>query len=62
MGKWAAKYAPRNSNRDDIWHGDLGAAQVRRSRQGYYGSVSFVDEQVGRILESLEKRECWRRP
>lgn len=55
VGKWAAKFAPRNSNLDDIWHGDLGAAQVRRSRQGYYGSVSFVDEQVGRILESLEK-------
>jgi arylsulfatase A-like enzyme len=56
VGKWAAKYAPRNSGRDDIWHGDLGPAQVRRSRQGYYGSVSFVDEQIGRVLESLEKR------
>lgn len=55
-GKWAAKYAPRSSDRDDLWHGDLGAAQVRHSRQGYYGSVSFVDEQIGRVLEALEKR------
>ena len=30
--------------------------QVRRSRQGYYGSISFVDEQIGRILEALSKR------
>ncbi|MFB3829113.1 MAG: arylsulfatase [Bryobacteraceae bacterium] len=56
VGKWAAKFAPRSSGRDDLWHGDLGAEQVRRSRQGYYGSISFVDEQIGRILESLEKR------
>lgn len=57
VGKWAQKYAPRASNRDDIWHGDLGPRQVRSSRQGYYGSISFVDEQIGRILESLEKRK-----
>ena len=29
---------------------------MRSSRQGYYGSVSFIDEQIGRILETLEKR------
>ena len=40
----------------DAWHGDLGADQVRRSRQGYYGSVTFVDEQIGRILEALTRR------
>jgi arylsulfatase A-like enzyme len=34
----------------------MGAAQVRRSRQGYYGSVSFVDEQIGRVLEALARR------
>lgn len=56
VGKWAAKYAPRSGPKDDIWHGDLGAEQVRSSRQGYYGSISFIDEQIGRILESLEKR------
>jgi len=56
VGDWAARYAPRSSDRDDLWHGDLGEEQVRRSRQGYYGSVSFVDEQIGRILEALEQR------
>ena len=56
IGKWAQRYAQRNSQRDDIWRGDLGADQVRSSRQGYYGSVSFVDEQIGRILETLEQR------
>ncbi len=55
-GSWAERYRPRSSGRTDIWHGDLGAAQVRASRQGYYGAVSFVDEQIGRILDALDKR------
>ena len=55
-GGWAAKYRPRSSDRVDAWHGDMGAAAVRAARQGYYGSVSFVDEQIGRILETLDRR------
>jgi len=56
VGKWAERYRERSGNDYHIWHGDLGPAQVRRSRQGYYGSVSFIDEQIGRILEALEGR------
>ncbi len=56
IGKWAARYIPRSWEKSDIWHGDMGPEQVRRSRQGYYGSVNFVDEYIGRILEALEKR------
>jgi arylsulfatase A-like enzyme len=29
---------------------------VRQSRQGYYGSVSYLDEQIGRILAALDER------
>jgi arylsulfatase len=54
-GKWADKYRTRSGPADDIWHGDVGA-DARRARIGYSGSVSFVDEQIGRIIESLEKR------
>ena len=54
---WSEKYRGRNSDRDDIWHGDAGPEAVRRARQGYYGSVTFVDEQIGRILEALEKQK-----
>jgi arylsulfatase A-like enzyme len=56
VGKWAERYAPRSSDRTDIWHGRLSPAEVRRSRQAYYGCVSQVDEQIGRILGALEKR------
>jgi len=57
VGKWAERHAMRGQKLgSSTWRGDLGAEQVRRSRQGYYGSVTFIDEQIGRILEALEKR------
>jgi arylsulfatase len=55
IGKWAARYEQRNSDRDDIWRGKLSDGEIRGSRQGYYGSVGFVDEQIGRIFEALEQ-------
>jgi len=55
VAPWARKFAPRLAQ-SDAWHGDFGAAQVRRSRQGYYASVEFVDEQIGRVLEALHRR------
>lgn len=54
--RWAGRYRARSSDRDDIWHGDVGHELTRRARAGYSGSVSFVDEQIGRILEALRKR------
>ncbi len=56
VAPWAKRFAPRSGPQSDAWHGDLGADQVRRSRQGYYGSVTFVDEQIGRIIEALTRR------
>lgn len=55
-GKWAEPFRTPSGNGPDIWHGDLGAATVRNSRRGYYGSVSFVDQEIGRILETLDQR------
>lgn len=55
-GNWQERYRERSDDSFSIWHGDLGPEQVRKSRQGYYGSISFLDEQVGRILDALEKR------
>ena len=53
---WAEKYRPRSGPGLDIWHGDLGAEQVHRSRAGYYGLVAQVDEQIGLLLEELDAR------
>lgn len=56
VGKWAEKYVPLSEGAPDYWHGDLGAEQVSVSRRGYYGAVTFIDEQIGRILAALEKK------
>jgi arylsulfatase A-like enzyme len=58
VGDWAEPNAMRGqaSFPDDLARGDLGPEVVRRSRQGYYGSATFVDEQIGRIIAVLEQR------
>lgn len=56
VGGWASRYAPGDPSNYTSWHGDFGVDQVRKSRRGYYGSVSFIDEQVGRILGALEAK------
>jgi len=56
VGDWAARFAPCDPKNFTTWHGDLGIKQVRKSRRGYYGSISFIDEQVGKILKALEKK------
>jgi choline-sulfatase len=57
MGAWSERHAQRGmSLPKDTWRGDLGADQVLWSRQGYYGSITFVDEEIGRVLKALEQR------
>ena len=38
-----------------MWCGDIGES-VRHSRRAYYASVGFVDEWIGEILETLDKK------
>ena len=60
IGKWADRFASHKQPAPfTLWHGDLGEAQVKRSRRGYYGSISFIDEQIGRILRALKKRRMY---
>ncbi len=34
---------------------DFGEGPIRKLRRGYYGGVSFMDRQVGRLLQELER-------
>ena len=58
VGRWAERNAMRDVKipRPDTFRGDLGEQTALSSRRGYYGSVSFLDEQIGRILKALEDR------
>lgn len=42
--------------RPTIWnHMKMDEAGIRAARRGYYASTSFMDEQVGRVLDGLER-------
>ena len=57
IGDWAEQNAMRGSKHDNsLARGDLGPNQPIVSRQGYYGNVTLIDEQVGRILKALEQQ------
>ncbi|MBW7998146.1 MAG: arylsulfatase [Candidatus Glassbacteria bacterium] len=57
IGEWAGKYSePAEDFGYSTWKGKLSYGDTMRARRGYYGSVSFVDEQIGRIFAALERR------
>jgi len=57
VGDWAGRNASHEEPPNpSLWHGDLGIRQAKESRRAYYGSVTFIDEQIGRIMAALKKR------
>ncbi len=57
VGDWAERHAERGKPHPDaLWQGDLGPEKALTARCGYYANVSFIDEQIGRILAALEQR------
>ena len=57
LGDWCERHAQRGKKHNNaLWQGDLGAEKAREARVGYYGNISFIDEQIGRMLAVLEKR------
>ncbi|MBD3177740.1 MAG: arylsulfatase [Armatimonadia bacterium] len=57
LGEWCAENRLEGEDLPShLARGDVGAETVRHSRRCYYGSVSFIDEQVGRMLSALERR------
>lgn len=57
VGDWAeAMHGDPDAGSDpNAWHGRLSPEQVRRARAGYLGEISFIDCQVGRLLNWLEQ-------
>ncbi len=56
VGDWAAGIEKADPKNYTLWRGDLGLPQAKRSRRGYYGAVTFIDEQIGRMLSALERK------
>jgi arylsulfatase len=56
IGEWAEMHDdPETAVNPDAWRGRMTAEQVKRARAGYYGSISFIDTQVGRLMNWMER-------
>jgi len=60
VGEWAeAVYGGFKGSLEETPNaprGNYPASEIHNSRAAYYAAISFVDEQIGRVLDALEKR------
>ncbi len=56
VGDFAGMYdVPQDAVRPDAWRGVRSPEEIRRARAGYYGSITQIDQQIGRLLTFLRK-------
>ena len=59
IGDWAGEYAELKEPTAQATkkpYGNYGAEYAQNSRRYYYANVSFVDEEIGKIVEALRKK------
>jgi arylsulfatase A-like enzyme len=60
VGDWAErKYGDKTGlleEQKNPHSGNFPLEEIERARRSYYAAISFVDEQIGRVLEALEQR------
>ncbi|MCA9436028.1 MAG: arylsulfatase [Candidatus Omnitrophica bacterium] len=54
FGDWTEPYKRRVADVNSPWN-DLPLDIVRRARVGYYGNITFIDHQIGKVLYELSK-------
>ncbi|MBN2154012.1 MAG: arylsulfatase [Candidatus Lokiarchaeota archaeon] len=55
IGEWSGKFKDWRKTRSPAF-GDFGEEFAKRARRHYYANVTFIDEQVGRIIDALRNR------
>jgi arylsulfatase A-like enzyme len=54
IGDWSCMHDdPETAADPNAWRGRLPLRQIRRARRGYLGEISFIDAQIGRLLNHL---------
>jgi choline-sulfatase len=57
IGEWATMHDdPTEAERKAAWRGKKSEEIIHKARAGYYGNVSYIDEQIGKIFEELERQ------
>jgi arylsulfatase A-like enzyme len=56
IGQWADMHdCPEDAVNPNAWRGRMTPQQIHRARAGYYGSISFIDTQVGRLTNWMRR-------
>lgn len=55
VGDWAAGFASAPEAADAAF-GDYGVEHARDSRRHYYAAITFVDDQIGRVIQALKEK------
>ena len=58
VGDWCEEYADMKDRPSSFSpaFGDFGVKFAKRARHAYYGNVTFIDEQIGRIIDALKQK------
>ncbi len=58
VGDWAHMHdRPNEAANINAWRGKQSAFRIRRARAGYYGEISFIDSQIGRLRNWLSRHQ-----
>ncbi|MHB9138478.1 MAG: arylsulfatase [Victivallaceae bacterium] len=57
VGDWAKMHDdPVTASRPNAWRGVKSPAEVQAAKAGYYGNVTHIDHQVGRLLKLMDEQ------
>lgn len=60
IGDWAGMHdQPDDAHSPNAWRGKRSDEEIRRARAGYYGLVSQIDQQIGRLFAYLRQIGAW---
>jgi len=55
-GDWADVHDnPKDAKSTEAWRGNMTKEHIHKARAGYYGEVSFIDTQIGRLINWMKK-------
>ncbi|RKX35681.1 MAG: arylsulfatase [Verrucomicrobia bacterium] len=59
MGEWSEMHDdPGTAVDPNAWRGKMTSDQIRRARAGYYGEISFIDMQIGRLINWMQRERA----
>ena len=58
VAAWADRHdCPQDAVNPNAWRGRKSERQIHRAQSGYYGSISFIDTQIGRLMNWLRRHQ-----